>query len=184
MAELHSTMNEKYWGGGIPWITPKDLSNYKSKYISRGNKNISLEGLKKSSAKELPKGSVLLSTRTPIGYVVIASNMVTTNQGFRNLIVKGNNLSEYIYYFLKLKKDLLNSLGSGVTFKELSSSKLKTIPSPLAPIPEQRVIVKKIETLFSLIDQSKKELETAKEKLKLYCQSVLKKEDFKKTIRL
>ena len=170
-----STSHPEYWNGNISWVTPKDLSEYSNIYISKGAKNITEKGLKKSSAKILPKNAVLLSTRAPIGYVAVAKNPLSTNQGFRSLILNHKVKHEYIYYILKSKTQLLNSLGSGATFKELSGSKLKQIKIPLAPLPEQKAIVQKIESVFKLIDSSEEELKSAKEKLKVYRQAVLKK---------
>lgn len=94
-----STQNKNYWGEEIPWITPSDLSKYTKKYISHGNRNISKEGLNNSSAKLLPKGTILFSSRAPIGYTVIAQNELTTNQGFKNLIITESLSSEYVYYY-------------------------------------------------------------------------------------
>ena len=93
-----STKITQFWGGDVPWVTPADLSNYKNKYISKGNRNISQKGLDGSSAKLLPKGSILFSSRAPIGYVVISENAITTNQGFKNLIPTKSLYSDYIFY--------------------------------------------------------------------------------------
>ena len=155
-----STSKEEYWNGSIPWITPKDLSNHTNRSISKGARSITLEGLKKSSAKKLPKNTILLSTRAPIGYVGIAKNVITTNQGFRNLILKKECIPEYIYYILKSKKDFLNSLGSGTTFKELSGSKIKEIKIPLPPLAIQRKIVTLLDRAFEAIDKAIKNTET------------------------
>jgi type I restriction enzyme S subunit len=99
-----STKNPQYWDGEISWISPADLTGYTKKYIFRGRKSISKSGLKNSSAKLIPKGSVLFSSRAPIGYVVIAGKDVCTNQGFKSIIPNANILSEYLYYFLKASK--------------------------------------------------------------------------------
>jgi len=152
-----STSTSDYWNGNIPWITPKDLSGYSSIYISEGAKNITDEGLKKSSAKMLPKNTILLSTRAPIGYVAIARTPLSTNQGFRNLILNKKCFSEYIYYILKSKTKLLNSLGSGATFKELSGGKLKQIKIPLPPLEVQKEIVALMEYIENIEKQIHKE---------------------------
>src|SRR5690606_26858988 len=81
-----STKNKNYWGNDIPWITPKDLSGYESVFIEKGERSISKLGLDNSSAKLLPLNTILFSSRAPIGYVVIAKNEITTNQGFKNII--------------------------------------------------------------------------------------------------
>jgi type I restriction enzyme, S subunit len=147
-----STSNNKYYNGMIPWITPKDLSNYNSRYISCGNRNISENGLKQSSAKRLPKGAILFSSRAPIGYVAIAQNEVTTNQGFRNLICGElvNNL--FLYYWLKNNVPKIKQLASGSTFKEISGSKLGNIIIELPPLNEQKSIAKILSDLDSKIE--------------------------------
>ena len=91
------TKIEEYWNGDVPWITPKDLSSHAGMYISRGERNISQVGLDNSSAKLLPKGTVLFTSRAPIGYVAIARNEVTTNQGFKSIIVDDENDNIFIY---------------------------------------------------------------------------------------
>lgn len=100
-----NTSNPNYWNGDIGWITPNDLSDYSYRYICYGQRNISELGLKSSSAKLLPKNTVLLTTRAPIGYVAIAGKSISTNQGFKNLICKENIIDfRYLFYFLKLNR--------------------------------------------------------------------------------
>ena len=123
-----STKNEEYYGGDISWITPKDLSGYNRKFISKGERSITELGLQKSSAKLLPKGTVLFSSRAPIGYVAIAEKEVSTNQGFKSVVcneeIMNNN---YVYYFLKYNKENIENVSSGSTFKEISGSHMKNI---------------------------------------------------------
>ncbi len=175
-----STTNILCWNGNIPWITPKDLSGYSNMYISKGQKNITKEGLQKSSAKIVPKNTILLSTRAPIGYVAIAEGPLSTNQGFRNIILNKQCLPEYIYYILKSKTKLLNSLGSGATFKELSGGKLKQIKIPLPPLTVQKEIVALMEKCALLEDQikekSQKQKEFSKSSMYFITQSKSKKE--------
>ena len=159
-----STSNDNYWNGNISWITPADLSNYKEKYISRGKRNISIEGLENSSAKIICKGSVLFSSRAPIGYVVISEKEVTTNQGFKSISPYIENSEHYIYYFLLAEKENISLKASGTTFKELSGTEFGKIFFPLPPLSEQRRIVKKIEELLALVD----DLETNKTDLQSY----------------
>lgn len=92
-----STKVDEYFGGCIPWITPKDLSGYKSKYIFRGERNITEKGLNNSSAILLPRGTVLFSSRAPIGYIAIAGCDVTTNQGFKSVVPKKGIVSSDFY---------------------------------------------------------------------------------------
>lgn len=128
---------EYYTEHGIPWITPKDLSLNKNRFISRGTIDITEEGLKNSSAKLMPKGTVLFSSRAPIGYIAIAKNEVSTNQGFKSIIPKSNIGSEFVYQFLKMNKEIIESRASGSTFKEISGGELKKIP---AIIPSNNII--------------------------------------------
>ena len=115
----------------IPWITPKDLSENKSKFISRGAIDITEKGLKNSSARLMPRGTILYTSRAPIGYIAIAKNPITTNQGFKSIIPLKDCFRSYIYYYLKDNFELVNGLASGSTFMEISGSSMKTIPIPI-----------------------------------------------------
>ncbi len=162
-------------GGNIPWITPADLSGYKDKYISRGSRNITEEGLNSSSARLMPEGTVIFTSRAPIGYVAITTNEISTSQGFKSFVIKDKDISsDYVYWWLKGNKQLAESFASGTTFLELSSSKAKKLPIPIAPPEQQKRIVAKIEELFSHIDSGIKALQKARQLLKQYRQSVLK----------
>ena len=119
---------EYYTNNGIAWLTPKDLSNDKSKFISRGETDITELGFKNSSAIKMPKGTVLYSSRAPIGYIAIAKNEVTTNQGFKSVIPNSNVGNAYIYYFLKSNFELIDNMASGSTFKEISGNAMKNVP--------------------------------------------------------
>ncbi|WP_304332089.1 restriction endonuclease subunit S [Brachyspira innocens] len=143
-----STSKMEYWDGNIPWITPKDLSNYNSMYISKGNRNISELGLKNSSAKLLPKNTILLTTRAPIGYIAIAKNELSTNQGFKSLIMKDGNIPEFFYYLLKYNMDSIKNLGNGTTFMEVNSTSLKKLELNIPPLEKQ----KKIASILSSLD--------------------------------
>ena len=140
---------EYYTNNGIAWITPKDLSNDKSKFISHGEIDITELGFKNSSAIKMPKGTVLYSSRAPIGYIAIAKNEVTTNQGFKSVIPNKNIGNAYIYCFLKNNFDLIDSMASGSTFKEISGTAMKNVP---VLIPDDKTLSKfqiMCETLFS-----------------------------------
>ncbi|MFR8869199.1 MAG: restriction endonuclease subunit S [Paraclostridium sordellii] len=123
-----STKNEEYYGGDISWITPKDLSGYDRKFISKGERSITEIGLQKSSAKLLPRGTVLFSSRAPIGYVAIAQQEVCTNQGFKSIVCNKDIINNnYVYYFLKYNKENIENVSSGSTFKEISGTHMKNI---------------------------------------------------------
>ena len=131
-----SKSNEEYYTkNGIPWITPKDLSLNKNKFITKGSLDITEKGLAKSSTKLLPKGTVLFSSRAPIGYLAIAEVNVTTNQGFKSIIPNNSENTEFIYQLLKEITPHIESIAGGSTFKEISSQGMKsiniTIPSDL-----------------------------------------------------
>lgn len=131
------TKPEYYTNNGIAWITPKDLSINKSKFISHGENDITELGLKNSSATVMPKGTVLFSSRAPIGYIAIASNEVTTNQGFKSVIPYSEIGAAFVYFFLKHSLPVIESAASGSTFKEISGSAMKNIP---AIIPDRNTL--------------------------------------------
>ena len=128
---------EYYTDNGIAWITPKDLSNDKSKYIYHGENDITELGLKNSSASIMPEGTVLFSSRAPIGYIAIAGCSVTTNQGFKSVIPKPEIGTSFVYYFLKDNLPIIEGMASGSTFKEVSGSTMKNVP---AIIPDNETL--------------------------------------------
>ena len=129
---------EYYTEDGIAWITPKDLSINKAKFISHGENDITELGLKNSSASIMPEGTVLFSSRAPIGYIAIASGEVTTNQGFKSVVPKPEIGTAYVYYFLKHNLPVIEGMASGSTFKEVSGSTMKNVP---AVIPDTETLV-------------------------------------------
>lgn len=143
----------KYWGGDILWITPKDMGKLDSIYVGDTERKITEAGLKNSSAKILPTNSVVLSSRAPIGHLAINTKEITTNQGCRGLVPKKGLSTLFLYYFLKNSVDLLNQLGTGTTFKELSSSKLAEVEIPVPPLPEQQRIVSLLDETFAGLAQ-------------------------------
>lgn len=169
-----STKQADNFGGDIAWITPADLSNHNNKFISQGKRNISEKGLKNSSARLVPKGTILFSSRAPIGYVAIASNQLCTNQGFKNLIPNKNVSSEFVYYYLLNSKNLAESYASGTTFKEISAKSFSKLPIPLPPLETQKQIVKLLEKHLQHADKTGKFIESALNKAKQLKQSLLK----------
>jgi type I restriction enzyme S subunit len=169
-----STNTSRFWGDEIAWITPADLSNYESKYITKGRRNISKLGLDYSSATLLPANSVLFSSRAPIGYVVIAKQELSTNQGFKNIIPVDSTNIEYLYYYLLSAKQEAVKRARGTTFLEISAKSFSQIPIPLAPIEEQKNIVAKIEEIFVELSDAKNSLDKALKLLSIYEYSILK----------
>ena len=130
---------EYYTESGIAWITPKDLSINKSKFVSHGENDITELGLKNSSAAIMPEGTVLFSSRAPIGYIAIAAGEVTTNQGFKSVVPKPEIGTPFVYFFLKNALPVIEGMASGSTFKEVSGSTMKNVP---AVIPDAETLAK------------------------------------------
>ena len=147
-----STQKPKYWNGDIPWLTPKDLSKFKDRYIANGERNISKLGLHNSNAKLLPAGTVLLTTRAPVGYLAIAKNEIAVNQGFKGLIANKHIDNVFLYYLLKRNVDYLKANSSGTTFGELSKASLKSISFCIPPLSEQKAIAEILSSLDDKID--------------------------------
>ena len=129
---------EYYTNSGIAWITPKDLSVNKSKFITHGGHHITELGLKNSSASIMPKGTVLFSSRAPIGYIAIAAGEVTTNQGFKSIVPKTEIGTAFVYFFLKYNLSVIEGMASGSTFKEVSGNTMRNIPTT---IPDEETLV-------------------------------------------
>lgn len=151
-----STKNYDFWNGNIPWLTPKDLSGYNNRYISRGERNITKLGLQNSSARMLPKGAVLLTSRAPIGYIAIAENDVCTNQGFKSIVLKDGYCSEFFYYLLKNNIDYIVGMGSGSTFAEISGTQVKNLEFTVPPIDVQKKIAGVLGALDDKIELNNK----------------------------
>lgn len=148
-----STTDPSNFGGSIPWITPRDLAGKRYRYVTHGSRNLSAKGLASCSACLVPPGTVLLSSRAPIGYVAIAAKPLATNQGFQNLIPKRDRvMSRYLYYWLIANIRLLESHASGSTFQELSASSLKSISIPVPPFSEQQSLVSMLSGFDDLIE--------------------------------
>ncbi len=149
-----STQNpENFTAEGTPWITPNDLSNNQgNKFISRGRQDVSAEGIKSASLKKYPAGTVLLSSRAPIGYMAISRNEVTTNQGFKSFIPNKGYSSEFIYYTVKNSLKAITQYASGSTFKEVSGGTLKTVKIVLPKMNVSDAFKNRIQPIFSKQD--------------------------------
>lgn len=146
-----------YWDGNIKWITPAEL-NEDTFYIMDSVRHITEEGKEKTGLSYLPTGTVILSSRAPIGKTAIAGCKMCCNQGFKNLICSDAIYNEYLYFFLKSKTDYLNSLGRGATFKEISKSIVESIEIPLPEVNQQKKIAEKFKKLEQLISLRKQQL--------------------------
>ena len=154
-----STTVGSYWNGKISWCTPTDITENRSKYIGNTEKTITKEGVLNSSAKLLPKGTILLCTRATIGESSIATDVITTNQGFKNLVCNDDVYNEFLYYALQLKKTEMVSLAIGSTFLEISKNALSGI---LIDLPDNKDEQVAIAGVLSDIDE---EIELLEQKL-------------------
>ena len=123
-----STMNELNYGGDIVWITPKDLSDQKQKFVYQGERNISQVGYDSCSTHLLPSNTILMSSRAPIGLLAIAKTELCTNQGFKSFVPKSGNTAIYLYYYLQYHIRQIEQLGTGTTFKEVSREDILKFP--------------------------------------------------------
>lgn len=160
------TKEPSFWSGDIPWLTPKDLSGYRNRYIVAGERYITEEGLKNSSATLLPKGTVLLTSRAPIGYLAIAQKDLTTNQGFKSLVLKTNQCPEFYYYLLKANIGYIQNMGSGSTFKEISGGVVKELEFFIPEYDEQKRIAEFLGAFDDKIELLQKQNKTLEEMAK------------------
>lgn len=145
------TSEAGYWNNGIiPWLTPADMKYISGIYVEKGERNITEKGLNNSSAQLMPPGTVLYSSRAPIGYIAIAANAICTNQGFKSLVPTYLPINIYLYYCLIERTSEIKSRASGTTFKEISGTEFGKTLIPLPPEEEQKRIVSKIEELLPL----------------------------------
>lgn len=165
--------NFKEAGTGIAWLTPADLSGYSGKFIGVGTRDLSQQGYDSSSAKILPKGSLLFSSRAPIGYVAIAKNEISTNQGFKSFVFPYGVNSDYAYYYLRSIKDIAENMGSGTTFKEISGTTAKMLPFLLPPLAEQKIIANKLDIHLTQVEIATAHLKSIFNILNNFRQSIL-----------
>ena len=164
---------EYYENGSIAWITPKDLSTFRGRYIRRGERNITELGLKSCSTQLLPKNTVLFSSRAPIGYIAIAENDLCTNQGFKSVIPNENTDPLFLYYLLKYNKNKIESMGSGTTFKEISGNTMKNI---VVSVPRDKKVQEQISSMLGVIDNKIESNEKINNNLEQQAQAIFKTE--------
>ena len=140
-------------GTGVPWLTPADLGGFSEQFISRGARDLSENGLQTSSATLMPAGTVLFTSRAPIGYVAIAANPISTNQGFKSIVPYVPDCSRFIALAMKTFSAEIDAKAPGTTFKEVSGKIVAGVPFPLPPLAEQHRIVAKVDELMGLCDR-------------------------------
>ena len=170
------TKISKFWGGKHAWITPAEMGNLNSPFLGASKRTLTDEGLSNSSAQLVPKHSVIMSSRAPIGHLVINEIPMASNQGCKGLIPNKNLYFKYLYYFLYANKQHLNELGSGTTFAEISGSKLKTVLIPLPSLDKQLEIVEKLDKAFAEIDLLERNFGLSDKKANELLQSLLSSE--------
>ena len=153
-----STKNPaNYEGGTISWITPKDLADFKGRYIARGERMITDAGLSSCSTQLMPEHSVLFSSRAPIGYVAIAANELCTNQGFKSVVPNERTDYLFLYYLLRYYKDAIENLGSGTTFKEVSGSTMRNVKVKVPVLfSEQKKIASVLGAIDDIIEENER----------------------------
>lgn len=156
---------ENYENGKISWITPKDLSTLSGRYIIRGERNITETGLNSCSAKLLPPKTILFSSRAPIGYIAIAANEMSTNQGFKSVVPNADTDYMFLYYLLIFNKDNIENMGSGTTFKEVSGNTMKSIK---VRVPVDKEEQHRIGAILSALDDKIEQNTAINENLRLY----------------
>lgn len=152
-----STLEKKYWDGNIKWITPKDLSKLNDAIIFETERQITEDGLESCSTHIIPKDSIIISSRAPIGYVAILGDNMCCNQGCKALVPTQKINPYYFYYLLRTKNKQLNDLGTGSTFKELSKTKLEDFKVRIVDLQSQNEIsglLKKIDKARQLRKQA------------------------------
>lgn len=144
-----STTNPLFWGGDIYWISPAELHG--EHYLYDSVKKITKEAVEAKSLKELPIGTVILSSRAPIGKIAINKVPMYCNQGFKCVVCKSELYNEYLYWWFYGKKEYLNSLGTGATFLEISKTVVENIIIPIPPLDTQQAVVSHLDSLSSNI---------------------------------
>ncbi len=147
-----------YWNGDVDWVTPKDLTDLEGRYIDEAPEKITEAGYKSCSTHLVPAGSVLLSSRAPIGHLAITKRPVCTNQGFKNFVPGPNVDAEFLYWALKRDVPKLQAMGTGSTFKEISKAQVEKYQIPLPPLPTQRRIAAVLDKAQALVANDKRTL--------------------------
>ncbi|MDW8373305.1 MAG: restriction endonuclease subunit S [Planctomycetota bacterium] len=157
-----------YWDGSIPWVTPEDLGDLRSKLITATRRSLTEEGYQSCGTTLVPAGSLVLSTRAPIGHLAIAGVDLCTNQGCRSLVFRHSSSREFFYYGLLAARSKLESLGQGSTFRELATEDLENVKITVPPEPEQHAIAAFLDRETAKIDALIAKVREAIERLKEY----------------
>lgn len=157
-----STTKPEYWGGEIVWLTPSEVVPRDGQLIVDSERRITTEGLENSSARLLPAGSVILTTRASVGFVGISGVELCTNQGFQSLVPSDQVLSKFLMYWIQDNRAEFESRAAGSTFKEISRSSVKSIKMQVPALAEQKRIVDVVSSVDAYIDALQKQADTAR----------------------
>lgn len=163
--------HEENWGGEIPWVGPADMPMFGR--IASGKRNITKTGYSSCGTTIVPAGSIVLSTRAPIGKICIANNELCTNQGCKCLVPKSNCNTQFYAYYLFAIIERLQMAGTGTTFKELSTANLKQMPIPIIPLSDQDSIVSYLDSRVREIDAITSEAKASIEEYKQWKASII-----------
>ena len=145
-------------GVGFPWLTPADLGRQRTLFIARGARDLTEQGLQRSSATRMPTGSVLFTSRAPVGYVAIALNPLSTNQGFKSVVPYIDDCSRFIAVVLMAFAPEIDANAPGTTFREVSGKIISQHPFPLPPLAEQWRIVARVDEMMALCDRLEEQM--------------------------
>lgn len=173
----------EYWGGSIKWVTPAEISD-EAHYIEDTERRITEEGMRSCHLRMMPLGTVLLSSRAPIGKTAITKSPMCCNQGFKNLICSSSISNEYLYHFLNAKTDELKSIGRGATFKEISKKQVESITIDLPTLDEQDRRTTVLNQIESLLKRSHDSMNCIDDLVKSRFVEMLKRCDFSTIKRL
>ena len=165
------TSNENYWYGNIAWFTPSEIG--KNKYVYKSQRYITEEGLNNSSARLLPIGTILFTSRATIGLKAILKMEATTNQGFQSLIVSNSNNTDFFFYLLDILDNVIKRKASGSTFPEISAKSLKNIMISIPSLAEQNAIAEILSSCDKEISLANRELDTLRKEKKGLMQVLL-----------
>lgn len=154
-----STANPAFWDGDIVWVTPADLGKLADGSVSTSHRQISKEGFASCGLELVPEGSVVISSRAPIGHLAIARVPLCTNQGCKSLVPGNRIRSDYLYWALKYRMEDLKKLGSGATFTEVSKSQINAFGIPIPSLEEQGRIAARLEEQMAAVAKARRAAE-------------------------
>lgn len=160
-----STVVAEYWGGGIPWLVPSEVTRNQGLFISATERTITKAGLANSAVQLLPAGTVMMTSRATIGEVAINTVPMATNQGFINVVCNENVVfNEFLAFWIRHKRSVLIARSHGVTFKEITKPNFKLVPILLPPLPEQRTIAHVLRTVQAAKEARQREVALERER--------------------